>query len=621
MLSIPAGFLHPLRIRISAATNKFSDGEEHIIPILSRKFLLTRITPVKSEINHTSLVTTSAFPEDAEPYGLSLYINPKPHATLMNALSYLAFDPYGCSEQTLNKMLAFSMAIRIARLDSFLRLGISKIPNAENTGNKEKDEPEPDEQTMPWLQLLHASMIQQQKLKQLFDTTKSKQAFEKRLTELMAMQNKDGGLTWFNGGRTDDFISGYVLAGLGKMQQEKLLDLNFMPLKDGYSEFLSRLISYVDKQLATPIKETDPIGLLYARSYWLKDHPVPPSVRSAADSVLKIYFDNIGNYGIDQQATLIIIGLRFAGDGGPFRDRSLKQLESIRQLAISDSSNGVRWKAFSNSDDLNRQDEETVARIAEAFQTAGRSRDIIPGIVKWLLKTRNEHIWSTTKSTAAIIGLLQTPDMLDVTHRLTAKTEDSVLTVTDNLFGGGTTDFLDLSGKKFPSHISISTGSSTSLSGSIKYYYFSSIPPYDSLNAIVQVHKTLYRYDTPSGTWEPIKEKTALQISDKIKTVLTIKTARQLNYVFINERRAAAMEPREIESGYKYEDGLEYYQSIKDAGYLFFVDKIPSGIHSISYETVVTASGNFTNGPASLQCMYQPTINAYSNISNLVVNP
>ena len=163
--------------------------------------------PVKSEINRTSTVMTSAFPEDAEPYGLSLYINPKPQATLMNALSYLAFDPYGCSEQTLNKMLAFSMAIRIARVDSFLRQGISKIPNTEDTGNKEKDEPEPDEQTMPWLQLRHASMIQQQKLKQLFDTTRSRQAFEKELTELMAMQNADGGLSWFKGGRTDDFIS------------------------------------------------------------------------------------------------------------------------------------------------------------------------------------------------------------------------------------------------------------------------------------------------------------------------------------------------------------------------------------------------------------------------------
>ncbi|HTB26882.1 MAG TPA: hypothetical protein VK711_16030, partial [Puia sp.] len=74
-------------------------------------------------------------------------------------------------------------------------------------------------------------------------------------------------------------------------------------------------------------------------------------------------------------------------------------------------------------------------------------------------------------------------------------------------------------------------------------------------------------------------------------------------------------------SGYEYEDGLDYYQSVKDAGYLFFVDKIPSGIHSISYETVISASGNFTNGPATLQCMYQPSINAYSNMSYIIVNP
>jgi hypothetical protein len=621
VLTVPIGFLHPLRIRINAATDKFSDGEEHIIPILSRKFLLTQTTPVKSEINHVSLVTTSAFPVDAEPYGLSLYINPKPQATLMNALSYLAFDPYECSEQTLNKMLAFSMAIRIARVDSFLRQRISEISGAENDVHKENNDPEPDEQTMPWLQLNHISKIQQQKLKQLFDTAKSEQAFEKQLTELIAMQNADGGLSWFKGGKTNDFISSYVLAGLGKMNQQKLLTRNLIKLKDNFPEFLSRLISYVDKQLATRVKKIDPIDFLYARSYWLKDYPVPQPVNSMADSVMKTCWNSIDTYPIDQQATLVIISLRFAGGGNSFRDRAIRQLESVRQLAISDSSNGVRWKAFSNSDDLDRQDEEAVARIAEAFESSGKPGDIIQGIVKWLLKTRNEHAWATTKSTAAIVGLLQTSEELPgVPHQLTAKVEDSLLTATDDLFSGRTTDFLNIYGKKFPSQISVSTSSPTVVSGNIKYYYFSYIPPADSLNTIVQIHKDLYRYDNPSGKWEPINDSTVLQISDKIKTVLTIKTTRQLNYVFINERRAANMEPQKIESGYKYEDGLEYYKSVKDAGYLFFADRIPSGIHNISYETVITASGNFTNGPASLQCMYQPSISTYSNSINVVVN-
>ena len=53
----------------------------------------------------------------------------------------------------------------------------------------------------------------------------------------------------------------------------------------------------------------------------------------------------------------------------------------------------------------------------------------------------------------------------------------------------------------------------------------------------------------------------------------------------------------------------------------FCLTKIPSGIHHIEYETVINASGSFTNGPASLQCMYQPSVNTYSNLSSIIVNP
>ena len=114
---------------------------------------------------------------------------------------------------------------------------------------------------------------------------------------------------------------------------------------------------------------------------------------------------------------------------------------------------------------------------------------------------------------------------------------------TDNLFGGKTTGFLDLSGKKFPTELLINTGGTGGVTGGIKYYYFSSSPPDDSLNSVVKIHKTLSRYNTGSGVWEPMTGNSSLQIGDKVKTILTINTSRQLNYVFINDRRAAAMEP------------------------------------------------------------------------------
>jgi hypothetical protein len=86
-----------------------------------------------------------------------------------------------------------------------------------------------------------------------------------------------------------------------------------------------------------------------------------------------------------------------------------------------------------------------------------------------------------------------------------------------------------------------------------------------------------------------------------------------LQYVFINDKRAAAFEPLDNSSGYRYNDGVHYYQSVKDAGYQFFADFIPSGKHNIEYEVKLAQEGSFTNGIAVLQCMYRPDITAYSN--------
>ena len=90
-------------------------------------------------------------------------------------------------------------------------------------------------------------------------------------------------------------------------------------------------------------------------------------------------------------------------------------------------------------------------------------------------------------------------------------------------------------------------------------------------------------------------------------------------YVFIDEKRAAALEPSNALSGYEYNKGFGYYQSVRDAGYQFFAEQIPSGISTITYETIVAKEGTIDNGPISLQCMYQPAVKAYGAGSLLKV--
>ena len=92
-VTVPEGFIHPLKITISVSTGTFSDGEEYTIPVLSRKILVSQTQAFAVDKNKSSVVTTPAMPADAAPYAVSMYIKPKTQTALVNALPYLAFLP------------------------------------------------------------------------------------------------------------------------------------------------------------------------------------------------------------------------------------------------------------------------------------------------------------------------------------------------------------------------------------------------------------------------------------------------------------------------------------------------------------------------------------------------
>ena len=179
--------------------------------------------------------------------------------------------------------------------------------------------------------------------------------------------------------------------------------------------------------------------------------PISANSQRKADSVLTSYWKNVDRYDLSRQALLVITSLQF----DRFKDKALKQLESIRQLATADNTNGIRWKAYSNEDDFSSSDEETIAMLAEAFEATGYSKATVDGILQWLLTSKEQHYWSTTKATAAIVNLLQrnqqTATGLPAT--LQSGINKTALTVTDNLFGGQLFSFAETNA--FPSSLTI----------------------------------------------------------------------------------------------------------------------------------------------------------------------
>lgn len=111
---------------------------------------------------------------------------------------------------------------------------------------------------------------------------------------------------------------------------------------------------------------------------------------------------------------------------------------------------------------------------------------------------------------------------------------------------------------------------------------------------------------------EPLEENAELHIGDKITVRVELHADREMEYVHMKDMRASCMEPVNVLSAYKWQDGLGYYETTKDASTNFFFDRIPRGVYVFEYPMFVSQAGNFSNGITTIQCMYAPEFGAHS---------
>ena len=125
-------------------------------------------------------------------------------------------------------------------------------------------------------------------------------------------------------------------------------------------------------------------------------------------------------------------------------------------------------------------------------------------------------------------------------------------------------------------------------------------------------------------TNSPVHQFTSsLNIGDKLKVRIILTVDRDLEFVHMKDMRASAFEPYILPapagggsgeglSGYRYQDGLGYYQTTTDAATNFFFDWLPKGTYVFEYPLVVNAAGDYSNGITTVQCMYVPEFAAHS---------
>lgn len=612
-IRIPKTQVNPIRVIVSARTQNFADGEEHVIPVLSPKVWVKESVAFHFSKSMDTTIQPATLPSKPELYGVGLSISPKQQTALINALPYLANYSFDCAEQLFNKMIAHITALNLMRRDEEAQRSYDKAKQA--IGNvQEQNDLVPGnvaELNTPWLSLDNKTQKQQKELFELLDTNRTEGKIYEYLNKLYKLQNKDGGMNWFSGGKSDPYISEYVLAGFGKLESEHLLHSGEMDSR--YKDFIKDLFFYCQENFDAIAQKQGPTDDLlfsaYARSFWIGRYSPKDSFNYTRKYLHEKFATS--DESLYDQSILIITALRYFESSTNEYKKAIELLHSIEQKAIRDV-NGIRWKELADADDMSRSSEETVALLAEAFTESRSDTSIVPGIIKWLLTAKSEDHWSSTKATSAVISLLysQNHSATGPVQTINSTIGNYKLSVTDDLLSGSSYSFVHTS---TPAIVDLKKENNAAATGNIIWYYFSSPDSLAKISKDIKLTKEFYRYNETESKWEPVTGKTSLKIADKIKVTLTIEASKALRYVYLDDKRAAGFEPKENNSGYRHEQGFSYYVSVRDAGVQFFSEFIPPGRSTISYEMIVAQEGEFSSGPASLQCMYNPEVNVYSN--------
>ena len=125
-----------------------------------------------------------------------------------------------------------------------------------------------------------------------------------------------------------------------------------------------------------------------------------------------------------------------------------------------------------------------------------------------------------------------------------------------------------------------------------------------------------------TDTGEQISEittETKLKVGDLVRVRIELKSDRVMEFIHMKDMRASGLEPISVISKYKWQDGLGYYESTKDAATNFFMDYLPKGVYVFEYDLRISNAGDMSNGITTIQSMYAPEFSSHSDGTRIFV--
>ena len=606
--------------RMVADGDTFSDGEQRYIPVLTDKQWVTETVPlnVNGEGAHTfSLenlfnkhsktaseqrltVEFTAHPAWYAVQALPVVANPQNEDALSWATAYYAHSLAACivKENPRIKQIFDSWKAQSGTKETFMS-NLQKNQELKNILLAET----------PWLTEATNEAEQKQRIATLFDLNTMNSQLAVSVEKLGELQNADGAWSWYKGMQGSRYVTTQVM--------EMLVRLNALTHQDADSRMqpmIQKGFEYLGKQAAEEYKsmkeaeKKGAVGLRPSEQVLRYLYICVLDGKAPVDKKVNQYFiDKLSGEGKELTIYGKALGAIILQQAGKVAEARLF-MQSLMEYSVVTDEMGryfdtpkARYSWFSYKI-------PTEVAAMEAIQRITKDTKAIDEMKRWLLKQKQTQTWETLIATAdAVYALMATgaSDLLANTggveitlgkEMIRTPVDDAIGYIKKTVIG----DVMNIKKVRVDKE---GTGMGW---GAVYAQYLESMDQIGEQGNGLSVSRQLYKGD------EALNESAPLKVGDRITVRLTVKADRDMDFVQIKDDRAACMEPLQAVSGFRWGNGLGYYQATKDASTQFFIDQMRKGTYVIEYQVYVNRTGEYQTGIATVQSAYAPEFGGHT---------
>ncbi|WP_321424819.1 alpha-2-macroglobulin family protein [uncultured Bacteroides sp.] len=632
-----------LGCRLVADGGTFSDGEQHLLPVLSNKerIIETLAMPIRGnqtrEFSMKELFNGNS--KTATDRKLTVEFTGNPAWYAVQSLPSLSNPTNESAVSWATAFYANSLASSIMNAQPRIKLVFDQWKAQGETketlwSNLQKNQDVKNIllEESPWLTEAKSEAEQKQRLALLFDLNTIQYKNTQALAKLKELQLNSGAWTWYKGMNGSRYITQFVLETMGRLSK-----LTGEPLSGDALNMQQSAFRYLHGEMLQKYKEIKKDEKKYGATFGLDDESLHylylcaltgekiPSVNKEAYN----YFLGKVHQTLKSQTlmgkALSTVVLAKAGKNAEAKDF----LNSMKEYAAKTDEMGMFYSASVNPYSWFGNKIKMQTAILEAFDEVAKDSATVEEMKMWLLKQKQAQSWDSPVSTVNAVyallnrgnNLLDNPGNVKITFGKQVMETYSPAQTAIPSTGYIKKSFEDAATTSAPGQIKIEKRDAGIAWGAVYAQYLEETDKVKQQGKELNVSKTLYVERLVNGVKElqPLKTNAKLKVGDKVVSRIIIKVDRDMDFVQLKDQRAACFEPLESLSGYRWGAGTGYYVAVKDASTNFFFDSLVKGTYVLEHSFFVTRTGNYSSGIATLQSAYAPEFASHSSSERVVV--